>query len=77
MSETKLITQIVPVAEPVVDVPGRKSSASRELVFEASDVPALGYASYYVTEDAREDVLIEPSTDATLRTEVSFLFKIL
>lgn len=67
-----MITQIVPVAEAVLDLPGRKSSASRELVFEAADVPALGYLSYYVTEEANEEETpVEPSTDVTLRTQVS------
>lgn len=36
------------IPAPVLNIPGRDSDATQELVFEAKDVPALGFASFYV-----------------------------
>lgn len=41
--------QFVPVPAPVLRVPGRRSSATAELVFRADDLPPLGYKSYLIT----------------------------
>jgi hypothetical protein len=34
----------------VLEIPGRDSDATQELVFEAKNIPALGFASFYVTK---------------------------
>ncbi len=39
---------MVPIAEFVKSLPGRKSSATHELVFLAFQLPPLGSKSYYV-----------------------------
>uniref|UniRef100_A0A1W7RA88 Alpha-mannosidase n=1 Tax=Hadrurus spadix TaxID=141984 RepID=A0A1W7RA88_9SCOR len=39
--------QLVPIPKSVQNIPGRKSNATHELVFKV-DLPALGYASYFV-----------------------------
>jgi len=38
------------IPAPVLAIPGRVSDATQELVFEAKDIPALGFASFYVTK---------------------------
>ncbi|XP_054258367.1 lysosomal alpha-mannosidase isoform X2 [Macrosteles quadrilineatus] len=50
--------QIVPVPEPVVNVPGRFSDASVELVFRVVDLPPLGFRSYYVSPS---NTLVSPN----------------
>ncbi|XP_050428078.1 lysosomal alpha-mannosidase-like [Adelges cooleyi] len=47
----KLITQIVPIPESVINLPGRNSSATAELIFEATDLPPLGYKAFIVRKD--------------------------
>ncbi|XP_050428079.1 lysosomal alpha-mannosidase-like [Adelges cooleyi] len=47
----KLITQIVPLPKSVIDIPGRVSSAVAELIFEATNLPPLGYKSFIVRKD--------------------------
>lgn len=39
---------MVPIPEAVRLIPGRDSNATHELVFKASDLPPLGFKSYYV-----------------------------
>ncbi|CAH0387767.1 unnamed protein product [Bemisia tabaci] len=49
-----LVTQIVPIHPAVLEIPGRSalSQATHELIFQAEDVPPLGYKSYYVSHDS-------------------------
>lgn len=42
-------SQLVPVATPVKSLDFRQSKADNELVFQATEVPALGYKSYFVS----------------------------
>lgn len=42
-------SQLVPVAKPVKSLDYRVSRADNELVFQATEVPALGYKSYFVS----------------------------
>lgn len=42
-------SQLVPVAKPVRTLEFRQSKADNELVFQATEVPALGYKSYFVS----------------------------
>lgn len=50
----ELVTQIVPTPSEVIEVPGRRRDAGRELIFEAKDIPGLGYQSFYVSVNGRE-----------------------
>ncbi|XP_060520105.1 lysosomal alpha-mannosidase-like [Cylas formicarius] len=47
-SGIEMITQVLPIPKRVQNIPGRQSSATREQVFLARDVPALGFKSYYL-----------------------------
>ncbi|XP_043260159.1 lysosomal alpha-mannosidase isoform X2 [Colletes gigas] len=49
------ISQLVPIPDSVLKIPGRISNASHELVFIAS-VPPLGYKSYKVEQKSRDVV---------------------
>lgn len=40
-------TQIVPIHPSFLKIPGRNSDANNELVFKASNIPALGFKSFY------------------------------
>ena len=41
-------SQMVPIAEAVLCLPGRNSNATNELIFRAQDLPPLGLRSYHV-----------------------------
>ncbi|XP_050536748.1 lysosomal alpha-mannosidase-like [Daktulosphaira vitifoliae] len=47
----KLLTQIVPIPNPVLNIPGRQSMATVELIFKAMDLPPLGFKSYLITKN--------------------------
>ncbi|KAJ8964251.1 hypothetical protein NQ314_005027 [Rhamnusium bicolor] len=57
-SGTQLATQIIPIATPVLEIPGRESSATIELIFQAKDIAPLGFKSYFI-EKTEEDIVIE------------------
>ncbi len=42
--------QLVPIPQPVLMIPGRSSKATQELVFMASDLPSVGFKSYYISK---------------------------
>ncbi|CAH0546840.1 unnamed protein product [Brassicogethes aeneus] len=44
----ELKSQIIPIAEPILTIPGRKSEATVELIF-ALELPPLGFKTVYVT----------------------------
>lgn len=44
-------SQLVPIAKPVQDLNFRKSNSTFELVYLASELPPLGYKSYYITKE--------------------------
>ncbi|XP_060520149.1 lysosomal alpha-mannosidase-like [Cylas formicarius] len=43
-----LVTQIMPIAEPILKIPGRESNAVVELIFMAENIAPLGFKSYFV-----------------------------
>ncbi|KDR11229.1 lysosomal alpha-mannosidase isoform X2 [Zootermopsis nevadensis] len=45
----QLKIQLVPIPQPVIEIPGRVSPATMELVFYAKDLPPLGFRSYYIS----------------------------
>lgn len=49
---TEQTVQLVPVPVPVLTLPERTSQASNELVFQATDIPPLGFRSYYISKTA-------------------------
>lgn len=44
----QLPTQILKIPQGIKNIPGRNSSANVELIFEASDIPPLGFRSYFI-----------------------------
>lgn len=70
-----LVTQIVPIHPAVLEIPGRSalSQATHELIFQAEDVPPLGYKSYYVSHDssASHNLHVTVSSDQHMSNDVS------
>ncbi|XP_059093937.1 lysosomal alpha-mannosidase-like [Tigriopus californicus] len=58
----KIETQVIPIPKPVLLIPGRKSSATYELIFRA-DLPPIGFKSFFVIKNASvaERQLSKPS----------------
>jgi len=56
-SGLRLTVQFVPLPSAVLRIPGRESSATAELVFQADDLPPLGYKSYLVTKESSSSYL--------------------
>ncbi|XP_033225890.1 lysosomal alpha-mannosidase-like [Belonocnema kinseyi] len=46
----EIVTQVVPISNQIKKIPGRKTSASYELVFLATRINPLGYSSFYVSQ---------------------------
>ncbi|KAJ8675629.1 hypothetical protein QAD02_011415 [Eretmocerus hayati] len=59
---TQLITQMVPIPQAILRLPGRDSVADHELVFKAENIPSLGYLSFYISQN------ISVQSSATKRT---------
>ena len=81
--EGKVIpSQLVPIPSFVLNLPGRISSATRELVFFAVDVPPLGSKSFYVgrstdgskegTAEASEERERKSESDETVTNDVVY-----
>lgn len=49
--------QLVPIPKPVLSIPGRDSSATSELVFQAADIPPLGFLRFHIQRTANHRVL--------------------
>ncbi|PSN50451.1 Lysosomal alpha-mannosidase [Blattella germanica] len=43
-------SQMVPIPQSVVEMPGRVSKAANELVFYAENLPPMGFRSYYISK---------------------------
>ncbi|XP_046834727.1 lysosomal alpha-mannosidase isoform X1 [Vespa crabro] len=52
-----VVSQIIPIHERVLQIPGRKSKATKELLFHAIDLPGLGYKRYIIN--------LKPDTEET------------
>lgn len=62
----KLATQVIPIAQEVIAMSNRMSRATVEIVFQAKDLPPLGYRSYYISKtDAGDQQPDRPTTTAT------------
>ncbi|KAM8717605.1 hypothetical protein ACLKA7_004323 [Drosophila subpalustris] len=55
-----LPTQVVPVPSAVSYIKQRNSSATYELIFLASDLPAVGYKTYYIEKSDSDMARIRP-----------------
>jgi hypothetical protein len=68
-------TQLVPIPQPVIEVPGRVSPATVQLVFNAKDLPPLGFRSYYISQSNHihhtSQHKMFPGKDVTLGNSVS------
>ena len=51
----KMLADMVPIPEPMLNIPGRFSQATKELVFMAENLPPLGFCSYYITKSNHID----------------------
>ncbi|XP_017042898.2 lysosomal alpha-mannosidase isoform X1 [Drosophila ficusphila] len=62
-----LESQAVPIPQPVIDIKHRNSTAKYELVFLATNIPPLGYRTYYVEklEGTEANKKINPLPKAT------------
>ena len=49
-----LPSQLVPIADSILKIPGRISQAKFELVFQAIDLPPMGIKTYYVKMEQRK-----------------------
>jgi lysosomal alpha-mannosidase len=70
-----LTVQMVPIPQPVIELPGRVSPATMVLVFHASDLPPLGFRSYFISQNNHTDHLqqhMQPGQDVTLGNSLKF-----
>jgi lysosomal alpha-mannosidase len=66
------VTQLVPIPKDVISVPEREDSkATHELVFQAANLPPLGFRSYYVTKFSNSSTEVTPSDDLFIGDAVS------
>ncbi|KAH8287905.1 hypothetical protein KR018_006962 [Drosophila ironensis] len=56
----ELATQVVPVPGTVTNIKHRSSSAQYELVFRATNIPPLGYRSYYIEKTSSSGKRLKP-----------------
>ena len=49
-----LLVEFIPIPDSVQAIPGRESTANFDAIFEAFDIPALGYSTYYVQNTGSE-----------------------
>jgi len=71
--------QLVPIPNPVKNLPDRNSTSSRELVFLAADLPPLGSKSFYVQStlselgDVTRNYLNEIGTESTIESSADYI----
>ncbi|XP_029158276.1 lysosomal alpha-mannosidase isoform X1 [Nylanderia fulva] len=51
--------QIVPIPERIQKIPGRLSNATNEIVFRATDVPALGWTLYTISRIQHKEMTVQ------------------
>jgi len=75
-SGQKLTVQFVPLPNAVLRIPGRQSLATVELVFQADDLPPLGYKSYLITKESRSSYLNSLRAKRSAQSEIKNLVDI-
>ncbi|KAF5279397.1 hypothetical protein FQA39_LY05507 [Lamprigera yunnana] len=75
----ELTVQVVPIPDPILNIPGRFSKANQEIIFLAEDLPPLGFRSFYVEqfkgtqqkqEDAKESSQVRINEETGLISEI-------
>ena len=64
--------QFVPIPKEVISAPERADSlATHDLVFQAANLPPLGFRSYYVTKVSSSFTDVKPSDELFIGDAVS------
>ncbi|CAB3366560.1 Hypothetical predicted protein [Cloeon dipterum] len=63
-------TQMLKIPTPVQNMPGRESSATQELVFQAENLPPLGFKSYRVEKINTASPPPQPSEELVIANDV-------
>ncbi|XP_065339498.1 lysosomal alpha-mannosidase-like [Cloeon dipterum] len=63
-------TQMLKIPTPVLSIPGRQSSATQELLFQAENLPALGFKSYRVEKSNTASPPPQPSEELVIANDV-------
>lgn len=58
-----LPTQLIPIPQAILDLPGREGNATVELIIFARNIPPLGFKSLFVEKKDGNDVLEVVFTD--------------
>ncbi|KPU73915.1 uncharacterized protein Dana_GF15795, isoform B [Drosophila ananassae] len=69
----ELATQVVPVPGTVNNIKHRASTAKYELVFRATNIPALGYRSYYIEKSESSRKTLKPQATPKATSSVTFI----
>jgi len=77
-----LETQAVPIPQVLIDIKHRNSTAKYELVFLATNIPPLGYRTYYIerqesTESSKKPKALPKRTSSVFQigNSVSYLYR--
>lgn len=62
-SNTLIASQFIPIPTSIINLPYRTSAAENELVFYATDIPAVGYKSFFVTRLTTADPVVDERPD--------------
>lgn len=66
------VIQFVPIPKEVISAPDRADSlATHDLVFQAANLPPLGFRSYYVTKVSSSFTEVKPSDETFIGDAVS------
>lgn len=57
-----VVSQIIPIHDKVQQIPGRKSKATKELLFRAVNLPPLGYKRYEINANPDTEEIITERT---------------
>ncbi|XP_002065049.4 lysosomal alpha-mannosidase isoform X2 [Drosophila willistoni] len=68
-----VITQVVPVPTEVIDIFHRESSAKYELVFLASNLPPVGYRSYFIEKSENRNNFAKPQAQPKKRSSLTVI----
>lgn len=60
---------MLPIPKAVLNIPGRESIATQELVFKADMIPPLGFKSYYVQRVGENNITISSPEENKLTIE--------
>lgn len=63
--------QIVAIPQAIQKIPGRKSNATNEIVFRASNIPPLGILAYAIANKTEENVAKQPQSTNFISNEVN------